>query len=79
MARSSRSTIRHGGEVALVDRRRLDRAVRPSDHVARANLRRHQATVFAANTPGRRITDRRPDAFEAASTRRWTVSEGGVD
>jgi len=31
---------RHGGDVALVDRRRLDRAVRPSDHVACANLRR---------------------------------------
>jgi hypothetical protein len=31
---------RHGGDVALVDRRRLDRAVRPSGHVARANLRR---------------------------------------
>jgi hypothetical protein len=38
-----------------------------------------QATVFAANIPGRRITERSSDAFEAASTRRWTVSEGGVD
>jgi hypothetical protein len=31
--------------------------------------------VFAANIPGE-ITDRRPDAFDVASTDRWTVSEG---
>ena len=71
---------RHGGAVALVNRRRLNRAVRAiGTRSPRANLRRPPGDRVRRETPGRRITDRNPDAFEAASTRRWTVSEGGVD
>jgi hypothetical protein len=47
---------RHGGDVALVDRRRLDRAVRPSNYVARANLRRppgHSVRREPRSMPGR--------------------------
>src|SRR5450631_3714815 len=54
---SGERTHRHRGDVTLVDRRRLDRAVRPSDHVARAKLRR---------PPGDRVRRAAPDFSTSA-------------
>ena len=54
---------RHGRDIALVDRCRLGRAVRPSDDARRFGSRPPTRTVtFDANIPGRMIVDARPAA-----------------
>jgi hypothetical protein len=58
---------RHGGDVALVDRRRLDRAVRPPDHVTRATLRRPPGDRVRREHPGSKDHRRKPDLAPASA------------
>src|SRR6185437_3447352 len=65
------------GDVALVDRRRLDRAVWPSDHVACANLRRPPVERVRREHPGsKRITDGSPDVASSRSMLAWSAAMG---
>ena len=67
---------RHRPDVALVDRRRLRRAVGPPDHVALPDRGAHHIRVFEANMPGRMIVDAIPVAATRRSRFAWKTAMG---